>query len=88
MHNRLRKRGRVMAINWKNIKIGVSPITNSIYLGKTKKKGDMELWTEKSEDKTEEIIKCVMAHMLNIYDEEGESTYKCGRITLSISVEE
>ena len=48
----------------------------------------MELWTEKSEDKTEEIIKCVMAHMLNIYDEEGESTYKCGRITLSISVEE
>ena len=77
-----------MAINWKNIKVGVSPITNSIYIGKTKKSGDNELWIDKSEDKTEEIIKCVMVHMLKIYDKEGKSTYKSGRITLSISVEE
>ena len=77
-----------MAINWENIKVGVSPITNSIYIGKTKKNGDMELWTDKSEDRTEEIIKCVMVHMLKIYDKEGKSIYKSGRTTLCISVEE
>ena len=77
-----------MGIKWDNIKVGVSPITNSIYIGKTKKNGDKELWTDKSEDRTEEIIKCVMVHMLKIYDKEGKSTYKSGRTTLCISVEE
>lgn len=77
-----------MAIKWENIKVGVSPITNSIYIGKTKKNGDNELWTDKSEDKTEEIIKCVMVHMLNLRDKEGKTAYKSGRTTLCISVEE
>ena len=31
-----------MGIKWENIKVGVSPITNSIYIGKTKKNGDNE----------------------------------------------
>ena len=38
--------------------------------------------------KTEEIIKCVMVHMLNLRDKEGKTTYKSGRTTLCISVEE
>lgn len=51
-----------MAIKWGNVKIGTTLITNEIVFGKLNKKGD--LWIEKSEDKTNEVIKAVIEHMM------------------------
>lgn len=50
-----------MGVKWKDVTLGVSPFTNSIYIGKTKKHKDgLELWTDRSEDKTQEVLKAVM----------------------------
>lgn len=67
------------------MKIGVSPITNKIYAGNTRKdKSGMELWTKK-EDVTDQTIKAVFEHMYNLAKETGESQYiieNFGKITL------
>ncbi len=50
-------------INWRDVKIGVSPISNVIVIGKTKPiKGhpNMEEWTDRSDDMTGQVIRTVM----------------------------
>ncbi len=58
----------------KNLKIGVSPLTNRIYVGKTKKyKKGIETWTDK-EDMTIQCIGAVYEHMMNkLKKTDGES---------------
>ena len=50
-------------IKWSDVKIGVSPITKTIVIGKSKPiKGhpNMEQWTDRSDDMTREVIIAVM----------------------------
>ena len=50
-----------MAIKWEDIKVGVSQITNSIFIGKTKvEKDGLEIWTDRSDDKKHEILLAVI----------------------------
>lgn len=50
-----------MSIKWEDIKVGVSPLTNSIFIGKTKaEKGGLETWTDRSDDKKHEILLAVI----------------------------
>ena len=50
-----------MAIKWEDVKVGVSPITNNIYIGKTKvEKDGLEIWTDRSGDKTHKILLAVI----------------------------
>lgn len=61
-----------MAIKWEDYEIGVTGITNSIIIGKSKPvKGvpNLREWIDKSGDKTEMAVKAVMEHMLNICKE-------------------
>ena len=45
------------------MKLGTSPITGTIFCGKTKKKGKIEEWIGKKEDLTDNAISCVAEHM-------------------------
>ncbi len=48
-------------IKWENIKLGASPITNNIYIGKTKvDKDGLEIWTDRSGDMTQDVLKVVL----------------------------
>lgn len=48
-------------IKWQDVKVGASPLTNSMFIGKTKKdKNGLELWTDRSDDKTQEVLKATM----------------------------
>lgn len=48
-------------IKWEDIKLGASPITNNIYIGKTKvDKDGLEMWTDRSGDKTQDVLKAVL----------------------------
>lgn len=50
-----------MAIKWEDVKVGVSPITNSIFIGKTKvEKDGLEIWTDRSDDKKNDILLAVI----------------------------
>lgn len=50
-----------MAIKWEDVKVGVSPITSSIFIGKTKvEKDGLEIWTDRSDDKKHEILLSVI----------------------------
>ncbi len=52
-------------IKWEDIKIAPTGITNRIVLGKTKKlKNGAEVWTDKSEDKTDEVVGAVADYLL------------------------
>lgn len=57
------------------MKIGVSTLTNTIYVGNTRidKKG-YELWTKK-QNKTDECVKAVFEHMYNASKETGAFEY-------------
>ena len=74
-------------IKWENVKIGVSPLTNEIYIGKTKKTKLGEEWTDKSGPMTEDFIRAVMTYMLNNYDRYKKKSLKCGKTKLTIEVE-
>lgn len=50
-----------MAIKWQDIIVSTAGITNQIILGKINKKGNM--WTDKSADKTNEVLFAVTDHM-------------------------
>lgn len=78
-----------MGIKWSNVKVGVSPVTNEIYIGKVEKISDeITFWKDKSDDKTDEIVKAVMVYMLNNMDNKKGNSLKSGKTTLTISVEE
>ena len=77
-----------MGIKWDNVKLWVSPLTNSIYIGKTKMtSNNTEIWIDKSDDKTSEAILCVMEHMLRNKYEKGMASYKSGKTKLTVFVD-
>lgn len=48
-----------MGIKWTDVKLGVSPLSHNIYLGKTKPmsgSNGLEEWTDKSGDKTNDVL--------------------------------
>lgn len=55
-------------IKWDDVHVGVSPLTREIYIGKSKPLAGAKpgtcMWTDKSEPKTEEVVRAVMDHML------------------------
>ena len=64
-----------MSIKWSDIKIGVSPITSSIFIGKTKKeKNGLELWTDRSEDMKQDVLKAVLEWFMLRYEREGKNS--------------
>lgn len=63
-----------MAIKWQDIRVGCTEIANQIVLGKINKKGNM--WTDKSADKTNEVIYAVTDHMSRrIKKDENKTAY-------------
>ena len=78
-------------IKWSDVKIGVSTITNSIFIGKTKPiKGhpNMEEWTDRSDDMTGKVIIAVMEwfEMTGKYNMVFDDDNGCKR-TLTYKVE-
>lgn len=64
-----------MGIKWNDVKLGCSILSNIIYIGKVKRDKDgMQLWTDKSGDKTDECVKAVMEHMMTTCKEQNKNT--------------
>lgn len=66
-----------MGVKWEDVSAGISPLTGEIYLGKSKplpgnEKGGLRMWTDRSDSKTDNIVKVVMDHML-FKCEEGDT---------------
>ena len=76
-----------MGIKWNDVKIGTSHITNNIYLGKVKPdktNPTLGIWTDKSGDKTKEVIVAVIEHMVRRMQAEGYTGYQLDGYELSI----
>ena len=76
-----------MGIKWSDVKIGTSPITNNIYLGKVKPdkiNPNLGIWTDKSGDKTKEVLVAVFEHMVRRMQDEGYTGYQLDGYELSI----
>jgi len=76
-----------MGIKWDDVKIGTSPITNNIYIGKVKPdktNPNLGIWTDKSGDKTKEVIVAVIEHMVRRMRVEGYTGYQLDGYELSI----
>ena len=76
-----------MGIKWSDVKIGTSPITNNIYLGKVKPdkiNPNLGIWTDKSGDKTKEVLVAVFEHMVRRMRVEGYTGYQLDGYELSI----
>jgi len=71
-----------MGIKWENVKVFVSPLSNNIYLGKIDKTGVFA--TDRSEDKSREVIGSTIIHLDNDI-KKGESKivieYATGTLT-------
>lgn len=64
-----------MAIKWSDIKLGTSPLTNSIFIGRTKVgKNGMEEWTDRSEDMKQDILKAVLEWFMLRYKFENKTS--------------
>ena len=80
-------------INWESVKLGISPLTNKIYIGKTKvDKDGLETWTDRSGDKTQDVLKVVMDWFVtrHKYDKKDsiEIEFEGKRYTLKLIVED
>ena len=67
-----------MGIKWEDVKIGTSVVTNNIYLGKVKPEKsnpNLAVWTDKSGDKTKEVLVAVFEHMIKRMESEGYRGY-------------
>ena len=76
-----------MGIKWEDVKIGTSALTNQIYLGKIKldkKYPKQFIWTDKSGDKTNEVLVAVFEHMVQRMKAEGYTSYQLDGYELSI----
>ena len=76
-----------MGIKWEDVKIGTSVITNQIYLGKVKHNKEnprIGIWTDKSGDKTNEVLVAVFDHMIERMKQEGHTGYQLDGYELSI----
>lgn len=47
-----------------SLKLGVSPLTNTIYVGKTRIKNGLELWVGEKQDVTISCLTATVAHCL------------------------
>ena len=50
-----------MGIKWEDVKVGVGPITGEVFIGKVKN----NLWTDRSRDKSREVIKAVVEKIMH-----------------------
>ena len=76
-----------MGIKWEDVKIGTSVLTNQIYLGKVKldkENPQIGTWTDKSGDKTNEVLVAVFEHMVKRMKQEGYTGYQLDGYELSI----
>ena len=78
-----------MGIKWEDVKIGTSVLTNQIYLylGKVnldKKNPQLGKWTDRSGDKTDEVLVAVFEHMVERMKREGYTVYQLDGYELSI----
>ena len=76
-----------MGVKWDDVKIGTSVLTNQIYLGKVnldKKNPQLGKWTDRSGDKTDEVIIAVFEHMVQRMKQEGYTSYQLDGYELSI----
>lgn len=76
-----------MGIKWKDVKIGTSVLTNEICLGKVKldkENPKLGIWTDKSGDKTNEVLVAVFEHMVKRMKQEGYTGYQLDGYELSI----
>jgi hypothetical protein len=67
-----------MGIKWENVKLGVSPLTQNIYIGKTKVMSGsdgLEVWTDKSEDKTNDVLRAVVQWFIYLKKDEDKSKF-------------
>ena len=55
-----------MGIKWEDVKVGASFLTNQIYIGKVKD----GIWTDRSGDKTNEILSAVVEMILSTDNKE------------------
>lgn len=66
-----------MGINWSEVRVGTSALTNQIYIGKVnrdKNNPKLQRWTDKSGDKTDEVVIAMFEHMIKRM-EEGHKGY-------------
>ena len=76
-----------MGIKWEDVKIGTSVLTNQICLGKIKfdkENSKIGIWTDKSGDKTNEVLVAVFDHMVERMKQEGYTGYQLDGYELSI----
>ena len=67
-----------MGIKWEDVKLGVSPLTQNIYIGKIKPMGGsdgLEVWTDKSEDKTNDVLIAVVEWFIYLKKYEDKSKF-------------
>jgi hypothetical protein len=65
-----------MGINWKDIHFGNSPITNEIFIGKSKPMKNnpgLSIWTDKSKDVAEECMYAVCCNLKQIQKDNGKA---------------
>jgi hypothetical protein len=84
-----------MGIKWENVKLGVSPLTQNIYIGKTKVMSGsdgLEVWTDKSEDKTNDVLRAVVEWFIYLkeYDDKSKFSLEANgkEYTVSFSVKD
>ncbi|NLC39792.1 MAG: hypothetical protein GX763_02620 [Clostridiaceae bacterium] len=84
-----------MGIKWKDVKLGVSPLTQNIYIGKIKPMGGsdgLEVWTDKSEDKTNDVLRAVVEWFIYLkeYDDKSKFSLEANgkEYTVSFSVKD
>lgn len=76
-----------MGIKWEDVKISTSVFTNNIYLGKVKldkENPQTGKWTDRSGDKTDEVIIAVFNHMIERMEQKGYTSYQLNGYELSI----
>jgi len=78
-------------IKWSDVKVGVSPLSNTIYMGKTKPmKGHPNIseWVDRSGDKTEEVMIAVIEWFIGGKEIGYQLKTKDKTYTLSLEVTE
>jgi len=66
-----------MGIKWNDVRICNTAVGNKIILGKVREDNKGRgIFTDKSEDKTEECIKAVMSHMIEESRRNKQKTWK------------
>lgn len=70
-----------MSIKWEDVHFGLSPVTNEIYIGKSKPMKDdsnLSVWTDKSKDVSNQCMYFVSQKLKREWEmDEEENNYVC-----------